>query len=308
MVGTLNPEMVGTLNQTAFEDLQVPYWQESSGASAFLINKEGVFATNRHVVEKGSDGEIIILARTSNDEPFQSTVLYTDPVRDFALGQIEGKISKPVTIGDSGKLREGQRVVVLGSPLGMAGSISDGIITSLPKPPSPGDNKSRAIQKSFIGTNADIRPGSSGGPMTDDWGKVIGINSVAFIDPNGSGSIGGTMPINEVKTIIEHPQVFIQMQDLFVRIALQRSREKPIALLDAYTTASKNMEQILMSELGDKNDTTAKEIMQDTAVQHYFQMLLKSAHSDVYRIKFLKTFGVPLTTVEVPKYKLGQGD
>lgn len=292
------------LDPTNFETPQAPHWRQVGGASGFFVSEDGLFATNRHVVERGSDGEEVCVVRASNEEPFESEILYIDPVRDFALGKINGKVCKPLEIGDSNALRKGQEIIVMGSPLGVAGANSVGVVSELPKPAVPGDSPSRKRQKTKIATDADIRPGSSGGPMLNERGEVVGVNTAVDIDRNGSGSVGFAIPISEVKTIIEHPRVFIYMQQLFADIETKRTGEKPVELKPAFKVALKMMEYVLQEEFNGKNPEGVKMIMQDAAVQWYFQRLLQSARSDSYRVEFEKTFGVPLNKKQIPELEL----
>lgn len=158
--------------------------------SGFIINKEGYIVTNSHVVRKARDITVIL----SNKEQYPATVVGTDPQFDVALIKIDAKkelISVP--LGNSDKLRDGEAVIAIGNPFGLAETVTSGIVSA----------KGRAIgagpYDDFIQTDASINPGNSGGPLMNFHGEVVGINTA--IVATGQG-IGFAVPINMAKDVL----------------------------------------------------------------------------------------------------------
>ena len=158
--------------------------------SGFIINKEGYIVTNNHVVQKAKDITVIL----DNKEQYPARVIGKDPKTDIALIKIEAKrdfVSAP--LGDSDALRDGESVIAIGNPFGLAETVTSGIVSA----------KGRAIgagpYDDFIQTDASINPGNSGGPLINYYGEVVGINTA--IVASGQG-IGFAVPINMAKEIL----------------------------------------------------------------------------------------------------------
>ncbi len=158
--------------------------------SGFIINKEGYIVTNNHVVQKAKDITVIL----NNKEQYPAKVIGTDPKTDIALIKVEAKkdfISAP--LGDSDSLRDGESVIAIGNPFGLAETVTSGIVSA----------KGRTIgagpYDDFIQTDASINPGNSGGPLINYYGEVVGINTA--IVASGQG-IGFAVPINMAKDIL----------------------------------------------------------------------------------------------------------
>lgn len=282
-------EVKGTLDPKNPERMQESHWTPSAEGSGFFVSKDGMIVTNRHVVSGGSSTEALVVQMDSKKK-LPAEVLYIDPVRDFALLKVGGTEHAPLAIGDSDKVRRGATITIAGNPLGVGGSFSQGTITSVP------DGKE---QFSFR-TDADIRSGSSGGVMLNAKDEVIGINTFANLD--STGSIGGAIPINEVKVVIEHPRVFQGVQVLFMEIRSLREAEEPISLEKAFSFALQGLEIIFKQELSAQGrEVSMKAIMSDVAVQYYFQELLRSARSSRYQDALEKKFGVSFSSKPAKK-------
>lgn len=282
-------EVVGAIDPKDPERRQDSHWVPTGEGSGFFVSEDGIIATNRHVVSSGS-GEESFVARLDSNKKLGAEIMYIDPVRDFALLKVPGKDHPPVVIGDSDLMRRGMTITIAGNPLGVGGSFSQGTITSVP------DGKE---QFSFR-TDADIRSGSSGGVMLNAKDEVIGINAFANLDQ--TGSIGGTIPINEVKAIIKYPRVFQGVQALFVQIREHREAEEPISLEQAFTFALQGLEIIFKQELSSQGrEVSMKEIVSDAAVQYYFRELLRPARSSKYQEALEKKFGVSFSSQPASK-------
>jgi len=179
--------------QTIFLEL---YPQRDFG-SGFIINQDGRVLTNSHVISDQNRVEV----RLSDQSRYKARVLYQDPYNDVALLQIDPKKKLPVLhLGDSDALQVGQKVLAIGNPFGLDGTLTTGIVSSLGRK-IRGENDQEL--EGMIQTDAAINPGNSGGPLLDSAGNVIGINT-AILGPNGGNiGIGFALPINRAKTLLD---------------------------------------------------------------------------------------------------------
>ncbi|MGQ9916495.1 MAG: S1C family serine protease [Bryobacteraceae bacterium] len=175
------------------------YPSRESG-SGFFIDKDGRILTNNHVVSGRAPEIMVTLA---DGRKYRASVLYRDPTNDLALLKIEprGPV-KFLPLGDSDALQVGQKVLAIGNPFGLQGTLTTGIVSSLGR--DIADESGRELQ-GMIQTDAAINPGNSGGPLLDSSGAVIGINT-AIYGPGANIGIGFAMPINRAKTMIEDYQ------------------------------------------------------------------------------------------------------
>jgi S1-C subfamily serine protease len=175
------------------------YPSKESG-SGFFIDKTGRILTNNHVVS-GRAPEVQVTL--SNGEKYKATVVYKDPVNDLALLKVQPRRdAKYLPLGDSERLQVGQKVLAIGNPFGLDGTLTTGIVSSLGR--DIADESGRKLE-GMIQTDAAINPGNSGGPLLDSNGNVIGINT-AIYGPGGNIGIGFAMPINRAKVMIESYQ------------------------------------------------------------------------------------------------------
>jgi serine protease Do len=171
-----------------------PETQQSLG-SGFIIDKSGIVLTNNHVVAGANEVKVLLADNRSLD----ATVEGSDPATDVAVVRIKkppGDL-RPVTIGDSDKLRVGDYVLAIGNPLGLGQTVTMGIVSA----------KNRAIGiygagslEDFIQTDAAINQGNSGGPLFNFDGAVVGINS-AILNPAMAMNVGFAIPINLARQI-----------------------------------------------------------------------------------------------------------
>jgi S1-C subfamily serine protease len=165
--------------------------------SGFAIDDEGHIVTNDHVVS-GSSG---LRVRFGEDgDPVAARLLGTDPSSDLALlkvdpADVDGGL-QPLELGASEDLRPGDPAIAIGSPFGLEGSITSGIVSSLGRTirAPNGFSISNAIQ-----TDAAINPGNSGGPLLDAEGRVIGVNSQIRTEDGASAGVGFAVPVDEIK-------------------------------------------------------------------------------------------------------------
>ncbi len=164
--------------------------------SGFLIDADGRILTNNHVVS-GRNAQIsVILADRSR---YEAVILYREPENDLALLKIEPKKKLPfLRLGDSDALQVGQKVLAIGNPFGLEGTLTTGVISSLHRsvPTDEGQGMEDMVQ-----TDAAINPGNSGGPLLDSQGNVIGINTMIVGAANVG--IGFALPINRAKGMLQ---------------------------------------------------------------------------------------------------------
>lgn len=164
--------------------------------SGFIIDERGRILTNSHVLQ----GQGKIQVTLANHEIYEAKILERDPQNDLGLIQIIPKKKLPVMrLGDSDAVQVGQKVLAIGNPFGLEGTLTTGIISSLGR--TIRDEKNQELE-GMIQTDAAINPGNSGGPLLDSFGNVIGINT-AIYGPSGNIGIGFAMPINRAKALLE---------------------------------------------------------------------------------------------------------
>jgi S1-C subfamily serine protease len=173
--------------------------QEVQGlGSGFLINADGQILTNYHVISGSSDVEVTMPPDQSR---YKARVLMRDRGHDLALIQIDSKkkLSSFLKLGDSDSLQVGQKVLAIGNPFGLAGTLTTGIVSSLHRKIQ---SQEQAEMEDMIQTDASINSGNSGGPLLDSQGYVIGINTAIYGPNGGSVGIGFAMPINRAKVML----------------------------------------------------------------------------------------------------------
>jgi len=180
--------------------------------SGFLISQDGKILTNSHVVANERQLEVTL----ADQSHYKAQLLSRDEANDVALLQIEPKKKLPsLHLGDSDGLQVGQKVLAIGNPFGLEGTLTTGIVSSMGRT-IRGEND-RTLE-GLIQTDAAINPGNSGGPLLDSAGNVVGINT-AIIGPNGGNvGIGFAMPINRAKLMLEDFQAGRQRPKLGVSV------------------------------------------------------------------------------------------
>jgi len=163
--------------------------------SGFIIDDQGHIITNNHVVEDAIKVTVILY----DNRRLEAEVIGTDRESDVALLQVNseklGNV-KPLLLGDSDSIKSGQMALALGSPFGLDGSITIGIISGVGRSlRSFGQRPNPEI----IQTDAAINPGNSGGPLLNSAGEVVGINTAIEVSSTG---IGFVVPINTVKSLL----------------------------------------------------------------------------------------------------------
>ena len=183
------------------------YWfdvyQAKGIGSGFIIDEAGRILTNAHVIGDSNSIEVTM----ADQKKYKARLLDRDPVNDLALIQVEPRGKLPyLHLGDSDAIQVGQKVLAIGNPFGLGGTLTTGIVSSIGRTIGGEDGKQ---MEGMIQTDAAINPGNSGGPLLDSLGNVMGINT-AIYTPNGEGGgnvgIGFAMPINRAKTMLNEYQ------------------------------------------------------------------------------------------------------
>jgi len=163
--------------------------------SGFIVDKSGYIITNSHVVENAER----VTVKLDSGEEFTATVVGSDgrEVTDLAVLKIDARRELPfLKFGDSNKVEIGDWVLTVGSPFGLAKSVSAGIISQTRRE-TPGTSP---FQR-FIQTDAVINPGNSGGPLVNMDGEVIGVNSQIATATGGYNGVGFALPSNETANV-----------------------------------------------------------------------------------------------------------
>jgi S1-C subfamily serine protease len=171
---------------------------KSSASGSYIV-------TNNHVIEDAATGGTIRVEFTNGDQ-VSATIVGRDPMYDIAVLFIKTGNLPTIAIGDSSKVSVGDPVLAIGSPLGLASTVTSGIISALNRPVTTGNVGSESYVNA-IQTDAAINPGNSGGALVDAKGRIIGVNSaIATLSSGGVGGsigLGFSIPINEAKRVID---------------------------------------------------------------------------------------------------------
>ena len=176
-----------------------------SGSIYKTTSTASYIVTNNHVVE-GAASSGTITVELLNGDQHKATIVGRDANYDIAVIKINVGNLPEIGIGDSSKVSVGDPVLAIGSPLGLANTVTSGIVSSLNRPVTTGSAGAESYVNA-IQTDAAINPGNSGGALVDSQGRIIGVNSAiaTLSSGNTSGSIGlgFSIPINEAKRLID---------------------------------------------------------------------------------------------------------
>jgi putative serine protease PepD len=217
--------------------------QDSSGTgSGVILSADGYILTNNHVVTlDGAVADPTVTVTTNDGRLLDATIVGTDPIFDLAVIKVDATDLQPAEFADSSKLNVGDRAIAIGAPLGLAGTVTDGIVSALnrsitvassavpdeqqestPQQPSdpydffnfdipgqtPSNTASSTISLAVIQTDAAINPGNSGGALLDSDGNIIGINVAIASAGSSSGAagsigVGFAIPSNVAKRVAD---------------------------------------------------------------------------------------------------------
>jgi S1-C subfamily serine protease len=174
---------------------------QSDGSTSYVL-------TNNHVIEAAATSGTIKIEMDNGDE-YPATIVGRDANYDLAVLKVNKGNLPVIQIGDSSSLSIGDSVIAFGSPLGLSGTVTSGIVSSLNRPVTTGSSSTSSVNSyvNAIQTDAAINPGNSGGPLTDSLGRLVGVNSAiastgsSLGGQSGNIGLGFAIPINEAKRI-----------------------------------------------------------------------------------------------------------
>jgi S1-C subfamily serine protease len=197
--------------------------QEGSGSGS-ILDRQGHLLTNYHVVE----GAQTINVTLFNGKTYPAKLVGQDPPTDIAVLRIEAPADTlfPVILGDSSRLRVGQHAFAIGNPFGLERTFTTGVISSLNRTiPS----RSQRPMKSIIQVDAAINPGSSGGPLLDSRGRLIGMNTAIASKTGQSAGVGFAIPVGTIARIV--PQLVANGRVIRPEIGIARVLESDHGLV-----------------------------------------------------------------------------
>ena len=206
------PDSVAGIAQRVLPSVVSIATESDSGAgtgSGFIIDSGGMILTNNHVVDDVAlyGGEITVTL--NNGQSYEGTIVGRDAPYDLAVIKIAANNLPALQFGDSEKVAVGDSVIAIGSPLGLSGTVTLGIISAKNRAVTAGSGGSESSFINALQTDAAINPGNSGGPLVDATGAVIGVNSAIASLGASSGSqlgsigLGFAIPINQARRTAE---------------------------------------------------------------------------------------------------------
>ena len=280
IAATVGPSVVGVVNKAKMQAQRYydPFsgrWYymddpsnnqtvEQGSGSGFIISTSGYIVTNEHVISGAEEISVIL----NTGEEFAATLVGKDTKTDLAVIKIDPKDTKiqAAVLGDSTDVVVGEKAIAIGNPLGQefSGSVTQGIISAV--------NRTMNIENrtyNLLQTDAAINSGNSGGPLINQYGEIIGINSIKLSD-SGVEGLGFAISISEAKPIIEdlmsngyvsgRPLVGIMVQEtkygLFVSGISEGSGAEKAGLMEGDLISKVNGEVVkTSSELNEIRDT-----------------------------------------------------
>ena len=178
----------------------------SGTGSGFFLDSNGYILTNNHVVEAAAISGTITV-ELSNGKKYGAKLMGRDNSYDLAVLKIDVTSAPTLQLGNSDLVQVGDSVIAIGSPLGLSGTVTSGIISSKNRAVTTGNGNGESSFINALQTDAAINPGNSGGPLVDSTGAVIGVNSaiatLGSSSQSGSIGLGFAIPINQAKKTAE---------------------------------------------------------------------------------------------------------
>ena len=192
--------------------------QQQGQGSGFITRSDGVILTNAHVVEGASEVGVTL----PDGRSYPGKVLGSDPITDVAVVKVAAAGLPVAPLGDSAKVRPGEWAIAIGNPLGLDNTVTAGIISAVQRTNAVGEGQ----RVPYLQTDAAVNPGNSGGPLINERGQVIGINTAIRKAP-GAG-LSFAIPINLGRQIAaqilekgsaSHPYIGVRLQALTPQLA-----------------------------------------------------------------------------------------
>jgi serine protease Do len=217
----------GPLEEKEKSDASLIGRQHSLG-SGVIVDSDGYIITNAHVVKGAQRVRVLLTPTTSADSqvrgslgigehmpPVAAKIIGVSPTIDLALLKIEAKGLPTLPFADYSKLRKGQLVLAFGNPEGLENTVTMGIVSAVARQPDP--NSANV----YIQTDAPINPGSSGGPLVDTQGQLVGINTFILTESGGSQGLGFAIPSSVVQFAFQELRRFGRVHRSIIGVVLQ---------------------------------------------------------------------------------------
>ncbi|SHN39234.1 S1C family serine protease [Cryptosporangium aurantiacum] len=177
--------------------VQVRTGSGGASGSGFVFDDRGHIVTNSHVVTAEGGGPVMVVG--SDGRRLRAEVVGTDPSSDIAVLRVDPSSAlRPLDLADLDRTRVGEPVLAVGSPLGLSGTVTAGIVSALDRQVRLGG----AVRQTAVQTDASINPGNSGGPLVNAAGAVVGVNTaIATLEGGGSIGIGFAIPVDRVRQV-----------------------------------------------------------------------------------------------------------
>ena len=178
----------------------------SGTGSGFFFDSDGFILTNNHVIDAAARGGTINV-KLSDGKKYPAKLIGRDSSYDLAILKIDVIAAPTLQLGNSDQVQVGDAVIAIGSPLGLSGTVTSGIISSKNRAVTTGSGNGESSFINALQTDAAINPGNSGGPLVDATGAVVGVNSaiatLGLTSQAGSIGLGFAIPINQAKKTAE---------------------------------------------------------------------------------------------------------
>lgn len=199
----VSPSVVNITSQIIQYNLLWGPVPASGQGSGFFINADGYILTNYHVIRGARRLSVTWTPKKDQSHQYSATVVGAAPSLDLAVIKIAASSLPAVTLGDSSNLQVGQKVLAIGNPFGLPGTMTSGIISSIRTVRESNENGQRGADiENAIQTDAPINPGNSGGPLLNSLGEVIGIDTMIYTETGANIGIGFAIPINSAKAVL----------------------------------------------------------------------------------------------------------
>ncbi|GIU57894.1 S1C family serine protease [Arthrobacter sp. NicSoilC12] len=248
--------------------------------SAVLFTTDGYLLTNAHVVGGAQSGHAVFADGTST----AVDVVGADPLSDLAVVHGRAPIAAPAELGDAESLRVGQLVIAVGNPLGLAGSVTAGVVSGLGRSIPVWSGRSRRVIEDVIQTDAALNPGSSGGALADARGRIVGINTAVA----GVG-LGLAVPINATSRRI----IASLLKDGRVRRAYLGLVNTPIQLQPSAVVRTGRREGLLVVEVLPDSPAERAGLRAGDILLKVGHMYVSNAES-LQKLLFAEAIGEPL--------------
>ena len=185
--------------------IEVRNGRSGGSGSGFFLDSTGHILTNNHVISLAATNGATIKVKLANGKDYDAKLVGRDISYDLAVIKIAVSDAPALQLGDSDAVQVGDGVIAIGSPLGLTGTVTSGIVSAKNRPVTSGGGTSESSFINAIQTDAAINPGNSGGPLVDLSGAVVGINSAiattgsGFGGQSGSIGLGFAIPINQAR-------------------------------------------------------------------------------------------------------------